>query len=304
MLSLREKFLGKVKAEKESNLLEYQSYVATLHQLEKFEVERGAKLEDGADRQWFLDFYHNAGPRGFQAYAKLRVHMTAYLRFLIEQGLPMDGALSDLESIRFEDISAEATEVYLKNIATLRSCIDIAIQSKGAVDITVYDQPAAILYLSWYGFSKEQMMELEKTDVMETGVMMDGKLIEMEPFVMRVIHRYCESEGYYKESKGLTFRKYQDSAYLFRSPVNAQLSEKQLRLSVLRLAKDTGFKVLSIKTVYDSGIFFRMFVEESFNNVDFRKISNEELEKRLGIRITRNSRSTKLKEYHRYKEMF
>lgn len=304
MSSLRKEFLDQIREKKASSPGELRSYLATFRQLEEYEQKTGSIIEDGVDQTWFLGFCMDIGVKSVSRFNKCRQYLAAYLRFLIQNGVHAEDSLSEVDSTVYTMMTGESNTLFLKNLNTLKNYISLAVHAKDVPDDTVFDQAASILYLSWYGFTKDEMRELLKSDVKESGVLQNGKLVEMEPFVMSVLHRFRDSEGFNKEGRYLTFVKYKPSQYLFRSAKSETASDTNIKQSVFRLTNGTDFKILSIKNAYESGVFFRLFMDENVNNLDLGKLSGEELSQRLHCGPTRHARSEKLREYQRYKEMF
>lgn len=304
MSSLREEFLEQAREKKADSPGERRAYDAMFRQVEEYEQKTGTKIEDGVDQDWFLGFCEYAEVKSVSRFNKCRQYLVLYLRFLIQNGVPAEDSLSDVESAIYTMMSGGSDTLFLKNLNTLKNYISLAIHAKEVPDDTVFDQAASILYLSWYGFTKDEMRELLKADVKETGVLQGGRLVEMEPFVMSVLQRFRDSEGFYREGRHLTFVKYKPSHYLFRSAKSATASDTNIKQSVFRLTNGTDFKILSIKNAFESGVFFRLFMDENVNNLDLKQLSGVEISERLHCGPTRHARSEKMREYQRYKEMF
>ena len=304
MSSLRKEFLEQIQKKKADSPGERKAYEATFRQLAEYEQGKDTKIEDGVDQDWFLDFCEYAEVKSVSRFNKCRQYLAAYLRFLIQNGAPIEDSLSEVESSVYTMMSGGSDTLFLKNLNTLKNYISLAVHTKDVPDDTVFDQAACILYLSWYGFTKDEMRWLLKSDVKEAGVLHDGKLVEMEPFVMSVLHRFRDSEGFYREGRHLTFVKYKPSQYLFRSAKSETASDTNIKQSVFRLTNGTDFKILSIKNAFESGVFFRLFMDENVNNLNLRELSGEEISERLHCGPTRHARSEKMREYQRYKEMF
>lgn len=304
MSSLRKEFLEQIREKKANSPGELQAYLATFQQLEEYEQKTGTTIEDGIDQKWFLKFCAFAEVKSVSRFNKCRQYLVAYLRFLIQNDVPAEGSLSEVESSAYTMMSGGSDTLFLKNLNTLKNYISLAVHTKDVPDDTVFDQAACILYLSWYGFTKDEMMDLLKSDVKEDGVLRNGRLVEMEPFVMSVLHRFRDSEGFSKEGRHLTFVKYKPSQYLFRSAKSETASDTNIKQSVYRMTKGTDFKILSIKNAYESGVFFRLFMDENVNNLNLRKMSGEEISELLHCGPTKQARSEKMREYQRYKEMF
>ena len=67
-------------------------------------------------------------------------------------------------------------------------------------DETLFDLPAVILYLAWFGLTEEQIINFPKEDVLDDGVMINGEKTEMPFEILQVFKRLRDAEGYYQQA--------------------------------------------------------------------------------------------------------
>lgn len=103
-----------------------------------------------------------------------------------------------------------------ENIQALHRAIQEEIAVSGAHDPAEYDRSAVSLYLSWYGLTAEQIKMFRKSDVLNDGIIIDGKMAQVPSDILDVFIRLRDSEGYYTAGDRVIYRRYEDSDYLIR----------------------------------------------------------------------------------------
>lgn len=132
---------------------------------------------------------------------------------------------SILASVTVDDLKInEAGGVqYYKNLGMLHQAIQDSIKVSECYDKTLYDLPAAILYLAWYGLTEEQIINFPKENVLDDGVIINGVKTEMPFEILQVFTRLRDSEGYYQQARGVIFRAYVYSDNLIRTERNSKI---------------------------------------------------------------------------------
>ena len=138
-----------------------------------------------------------------------------------------------------------------------------------------YDIPVCIYYCIWFGFTLEQIIEIKASDLVDDGIIVDGKIVYMPRSVVKKLKEYRASDGYYHVGRGLIYRPYVPSEYLMRTYLNDRLNVVNARAMLVRFNKICGNKYsLNFETVYDSGMFYRAYEAEENGLVDFKTVAN------------------------------
>lgn len=278
-----------------------------------FEERTGLSLDKGLTREQYVSLFNSMKIRHVNLFrSSYRPDLMCYVRYLIANNVLPKEQETILASITVDDLSIDNAEVvyYYKNINMLREAIEDTIKIAESYDETLYDLPAAILYLAWYGLTEEQIINFRKDAVLEDGIMVDGAKIEVPFGIMQVFSRLRDTDGYFQQARGVIFHKYVASDYLIRTERKAKITVDNLRTFLYRFNKISDRRYsLSYDVVHQSGIFFRAHILEcestkfDLNNPAFaskvfcEKFSNESYEdyRRLRVRI---------KDYRLYKKLF
>ena len=163
------------------------------------------------------------------------------------------------------DASKNSKLLYFKNLKTLWGAISETVQDSGCYDVSSLYPAICISMLLWYGFHKHEIVEIKKADVLETGVInpRTKKLVKMDSLSMDTIHRYKESEGYYRLGRGPIFIRYLDSPFLFRSDRTEQFGVRNIKLTLSRFGSYLSRKFsFESRAIYTSGLFNRIATAE------------------------------------------
>ncbi len=292
-------------------------FTQTWNKVEAFEARIGKTLDDGYTREEYITLFNSILIRCSSSFANAKKAVMFYIRYLIKHGaLPAEHE-SILAGIMTDDLSikdgANAERIrYFRNLNHLRDAIEDTIKTANRVDETMYDIPSAVLYLAWYGLTEEQVLTLPKTAVLEDGIILDDKKIEMPYFLTELLVRLRDAEGFRTQGRGVIFRRYIFSENLIRTEDSAQLSVSQMRASLSRMDKVMDHKYsLKFDTARQSGIFYRAYMLEcestNFDLDDPEFASRVFLEDfTLGRSKTdpgRNLRN-RLRDYKLYKQLF
>lgn len=302
MTPRRDAYITHIKETVGDDIASYQRKTSLIKKLSSFEEEIGRPIEEGFTSEDYIRFYHYLRVRSHRTFALYKSTLRSYLEFIHQDA----DDIEQLENVTFADIhQSKAEPVYIKNVAALRSYIDLLLQTKDVPDITVYDPVVSALFLSWYGFTAKEITEVLREDVEDHGVRAHGRLVEMEPFAMEVLQRLKYSTGFYSGGDLFRFRRLAESRYLLRTNRSSAITVASLRVMASGLIRDTEFGILTLSNAFTSGAFFRLYMYEHMENGRIEDISNERLSAMLGVKISgKSARSAKLMEYRYYKKLY
>lgn len=230
-----------------------------------FEESIGKSLDDGYTREEYIRLFNFALTRCTSTFPNDKKAIMFYVRYMVAHGALPKEQEDILCGITPDDLSIKGADRirYFKNLNHLREAIEDTVKVADRVDETVFDVPSAILYLAWYGLTEEQVLTLPKTAVLEDGIMLDGKKIEMPYFVTELLNRLKEADGFNTKGKGIIFRKYVYSENLIRTEDSYQLNVFQMRANLSRMDRimDHAYS-LKFDTARQSGIFYRAYMLE------------------------------------------
>lgn len=227
----------------------------------------GKSLDDGYTREEYIALLNSILARCTSTFSNDKQVVMFYIRYMVEHGVLPKEQEDILASVMVDDLSVknENRIRYFKNLDHLHYAIDDTVKSADRIDETAWDVPSAILYLAWYGLTEEQILTLPKKAVLENGIMLDGKLIEMPDFLTDLLTRLRDSDGFRtrNRSENGILRKYMYSDYLIRTEDSSQLSVSNMRASLSRMDKimDHAYS-LKFDTARQSGIFYRAYMME------------------------------------------
>lgn len=252
------------------------NFQKTWNKVLAFEESIGKTLDDGYTKEEYIALFNSALARCTSTFANDKKVVMFYVRYMVAHGVLPQEHEKILASVTVSDLSIKGSRRirYFKNLNHLKEAIEDTVKVADRVDNTVYDVASAILYLAWYGLTEEQVLTLPKTAVLEDGIMLDGKKIEMPYFVTELLNRLKDADGFYSKGRGVIFRKYIYSENLIRTEDSYQLSVYQMRASLSRMDKVTNH-VYSLKfdTVHQSGVFYRAYMMEcESNNLDLTNL--------------------------------
>ena len=234
-------------------------------QIETFEQTIGKSFVDGYTRQEYITLFESMNLRSASYFNYRRSAVNAYATYLIDKGLLSSDHASTILQIKFSDLSIENSSVSKKkmfySLDELQSAIQTTLSESDSYDPTRFDMAICALYLSWFGFDRDEIISLLKTDVCSTGVYRKDQLLPMPAFICTVLLRYAQAEGYEQQAKGIIYHKYQPSQYLFRSTRLAQITDySQLTSTINRFNTVTkGVYSLEYDIVRKSGILNRVY---------------------------------------------
>lgn len=233
--------------------------------LRAFEEKGGKPIEDGLTKEEYVSLYDAMSIRHSTVFDKMKVCLTFYMKFLVNEGVLPFSDLELFQSIKFSDVPVRSigTVMFYKNIDQLIENIEDSKMSSDAYDTDRFDMAAGVLYLAWYGFTNEEIANAKKADVTKDGVYKSGSLVHMDKYVIKELLKLVDAEGYYQLARGPIFVRYVKTDFLIRTKKADRVKAKALNNVVWRINEvcDQRYS-LSLGVVYKSGVFFRAYMEE------------------------------------------
>lgn len=275
--------------------------------VEAYEQETGRTLDSGFTKEEFVAMFNSMRIRHAGTFPNHKAAVMHYIRYLIANGCLPANQEQILASVTTDDLSIKNSKHihYFKNLAMLQEAINDSVRSSESYDDTLYDLPSAILYLAWYGFTENEIINFRKDAVLEDGIIKGNDKIEMPYEICRLFERLRDADGYYQQARGVIFHKYMYSEYLIRTERNPQIDLDNMRGMLYRLNAIAG-RVYSLR--YDvahlSGIFYRAYrleCESSNFNLDDPEFASKIFCEDLN---TKAKLTARVRDYKLYKQLF
>ena len=273
----------------------------------------------------FVYIFRQMSIATMQTFTSVKSKIKDYVIWLVEHGEMTEEQLRDLSSIEFDDIDPTILyqKHYFKNFDELYITLEEAISDRidDDDDGGEFDTLRCILYLSWYGFTSEEMRELLKKDIDYNNSTIlkrrTGELIKVNNKVLNFLDKYAYSDKFTSRRYGREDNcevMYKVSSYLLRTDRSAQLTNNGVRLIVSRINENSEKKSFSMKKIYACGEYYRAYVDERDNGeiqstdyVRLARLFKPELVSQEG-KFTSTQRSLLgykiFTEYKKYKQTF
>ena len=175
-----------------------------------YEEQTGQSLDNGFTKEQYVSMFNSMRVRHTSIFFNYKSHVMSYVRYLIANGVLPAEQESILASVTVDDLKINETSgvQYYKNLGMLHQAIQDSIKVSECYDETLFDLPAVILYLAWFGLTEEQIINFPKEDVLDDGVMINGEKTEMPFEILQIFKRLRDAEGYYQQARGVIFRAY------------------------------------------------------------------------------------------------
>lgn len=275
-----------------------------------FEKKTGLSLDNGLTKEEYVSIFNSMKiRRTTSTFMVYKGCVMAYVHYLVaNKALPPEQE-SILASVNSDDliICKDGSGVqYYKNLGMLRSAIQDSVRSSESYDETKYDVPVVSLYLAWYGLSEQEIVEYPKANVLDDGIIIHDKKLQIPFDILQIFTRLRDAEGYYQQARGVILRKYVYSDYLIRSKQYAQLPVVLLRSIVSRFNAICGnVYSLTYNVVYDSGVFNRVYrLECDGFQLD---LENPEVASKIFCEDLSNNRRAhvaRIRDYSLYKQLY
>lgn len=272
-----------------------------------FEEKTGQSLDNGFTKEQYVSMFNSMRIRHTRIFFNYKSHVMSYVRYLIANGALPEEQENILASVTVDDLRIDETGgvQYYKNLGMLHKAIQDSVNASECYDETLYDLPASILYLAWYGLSEDQIINYPKEDVLDDGIMLNGEKIEVPFYVLQVLKRLRDSDGYYQQARGLIFRSYVYSDNLIRTERNSKITLSMMQGLVNRLNAllDRTYS-LRYNVIHQSGIFYRAYLlecESTQFNLDDPEFASKVFCEDLSSKVKRTAR---IRDYKLYKQLF
>ncbi|MGN1002071.1 MAG: hypothetical protein ACI4PC_04805 [Oscillospiraceae bacterium] len=272
-----------------------------------FEEMTGQSLDNGFTKEQYVSMFNSMRIRHTGIFFNYKSNVMSYVRYLIADGALPEEQESILASVTADDlkINEGGGVQYYKNLGMLHQAIQDSIKASKCYDETLYDLPAAILYLAWYGLTEEQTIDFPKENVLDDGVIINGMKTEMPFEILQVFTRLRDSDGYYQRARGVIFRAYVYSDNLIRTERNSRITLSMLQGLVNRLnALMNGTYSLRYNVIRQSGIFYRAHLlecESTRFDLDDPEFASRVFCEDLSGKAKRTAR---IRDYKLYKQLF
>ena len=181
---------------------------------------------------------------------------------LYDKGLVVAETVSFVENISHSDIDME-TEIsgyYFASIDDILGFID-EVSIAANIDDDSPQNIKAIVILSWFGFSREDMIKIKKADLhsYDSTIVFGNFKAVLPPHIFEVLSQYASAD--YCVGKNGRMYGYMDSPYLFRSRKSIQMNARSVSSTVARfndVASEHFINKIKLQAVSMNGIFFAM----------------------------------------------
>lgn len=272
-----------------------------------YEEQTGQSLDNGFTKEQYVSMFNSMRVRHTSILFNYKSHVMSYVRYLIANGVLPTEQERILASVTVDDLKInEISGVqYYKNLGMLHQAIQDSIKVSECYDETLFDLPAVILYLAWFGLTEEQIINFPKEDVFDDGVMINGEKTEMPFEILQVFKRLRDAEGYYQQARGVIFRAYVYSENLIRTERNSKINVSKMQGLVNRLnTLMDGAYSLRYNVIHQSGIFYRAHLlecESTQFNLEDPEFASKVLCEDLSSKVKRTAR---IRDYKLYKQLF
>lgn len=272
-----------------------------------YEEQTGQSLDNGFTKEQYVFMFNSMRVRHTSIFFNYKSHVMSYVRYLIANGVLPTEQERILASVTVDDLKInEISGVqYYKNLGMLHQAIQDSIKVSECYDETLFDLPAVILYLAWFGLTEEQIINFPKEDVLDDGVMINGEKTEMPFEILQVFKRLRDAEGYYQQARGVIFRAYVYSENLIRTERNSKINVSKMQGLVNRLnTLMDGTYSLRYNVIHQSGIFYRAHLlecESTQFNLEDPEFASKVLCEDLSSKVKRTAR---IRDYKLYKQLF
>lgn len=273
-----------------------------------YENKLGKLISEGYSKEEYIGLLLDCRAKKAASFVMYRSIIKDYVSFLVEKGDLDTTHIEVLDFLSFEDLNQndDSAVWYYQSIEDLLNQIDSEIEKRDPVDPTIYAAAVSSLILAWYGFAIDAIPEVLKIDVVEDGVLYNGKLTKMHADACRRLQLYRDATSYIHHAAVDTIVNYPYTEYLIRTIQNPHVNKRIIQTQIDGLNKISKGKFsLTYTNIYQSGIFHRLYLKER-NNPNILKTSNlADLSDAFGCKIgSANTASRYKRDYAKYKKIF
>ena len=240
-------------------------------------------------------------------YGNLKSSVLTYVRYLIANGVLPPEQEDILVSVTVDDLTINEKNgvQYYKNLNMLYDAIQDSIKTSERYDESVYDPHSVILYLAWYGLKEQEIIDYQKKDVLDDGIIIKGEKVEVPFKILQVFTRLRDADGYYQQARGIIFHAYMYSDNLIRTERSDKITLTMLQGLINRFnAIMDGMYSFRFNVIRQSGIFYRAYLLEC-ESTDFN-LEDPEFASKVFCEDLSNKakRVSRIRDYKLYKQMF
>lgn len=226
----------------------------------------------------FIRILSNLNTKAVGNFTVAKSNLKDYIEWMVQQGSMSIEQLSEFSDILYDDLDHSNSFMlyYFKNFNELYSILEQTIECHLGENEEngEFDTLRCAVYLSWYGFTLEELIMIKKSDVSLTEAMiykgLQRKPTRIGDNAMSYIRKYAERESYrsrkFGRADGVEMR-YKDSEFLFRSCKSDRLTVQQINAMTRYTnpyADEVG-KRFAFGKIYQSGLYYRIYLDEQEN---------------------------------------
>ena len=208
-----------------------------------------------------------------RAIQKNKSMLKKFIIYCCKQGVMTQEQISMLGFINCTDIKIDVGNGLFKDFQHLWDTLEYDLAQMPNEEI--YDTSRAIVYLTFYGVSKSELIELKKSDLKEDEniVIVGDREIRVDPYLMDFLSYYKNANGYqviYVEGRICLFE-YKKTKYLLRNRSSDKLTVEAILQAVSKLNKDIDGN-FNLKKIERSGEISRAI--ESGKSLKYCKLKD------------------------------
>lgn len=208
-----------------------------------------------------------------RALQKNKSMLKKFIIYCCKQGVMTQEQISMLGFINCTDIKIDVGNGLFKDFQHLWDTLEYDLAQMPNEEI--YDTSRAIVYLTFYGVSKSELIELKKSDLKEDEniVIVGDREIKIDPYLMDFLSYYKNANGYqttYMDGR-ICFFEYKKTKYLLRNRSSDKLTVEAILQAVSKLNKDIDGN-FNLKKIERSGEISRAI--ESGKSLKYCKLKD------------------------------
>lgn len=281
----------------------------------------------------FINMYLVLNVKLLKTFRSTKGNMSRYIKWMVAHGNMTDSQLKEFQTIDYCDV--ELSDIYLRSyfsdITDLKDSLEKVFMyhfGSSNQDTSEFDTLKCVVYLSWFGFTIKEMINIKKKELFEKQltenkkiliISTQGKTIVIEDeFCVKILTKYSNKDGYFSRKFGHekgSFINYKNGDYFLRSCRSEKLTERAVNAMVdkINVYEDKIGRHFNVNSIYLSGIYYRIVDEERKSKKILIKDDYERIAKLFEYSlnsvedITYNEKKTlkaKYEEFQKYKNTF
>ena len=240
------------------------------------------------NREDFVEIISNFNTFTTNTFVKTKSNIHSYFEWLMSRGEMSEEQLKIFSDIHFKDfnVTDSYSLYYFKDFNELYTSLEEAIKfrTEDDDDEGEFDTLRAIDYLSWYGFTLEDLTNVLKKDIdRDRPIVYRGKnriSITVDEKCIEFLRAYAGTNTFMSRryGRGKSEVSYRRTEYLIRTDRSEQLNSAAIRAISSRINADSDEigKVFTIKKIFLSGMYSRAYLDE-LENGELSKTDNARL---------------------------